>query len=106
MLTHQKHLFSLDTDSHYFNCAYKAPLLKHSEAAAIQALIKDRNPNKRTVGDFFSEIESVKVEFGKIVNCIPSQVAIIPSTSYGFSNVFNNNSGISVKQKSVLETVF
>ena len=40
----QKHLFSLRKDAHYLNCAYRAPLLKATEMAAVHALHRDRNP--------------------------------------------------------------
>ena len=44
MISCQKHLFNLKPNNHYLNCAYKAPLLKTAEEAAIRALIKERNP--------------------------------------------------------------
>lgn len=90
MLQSQKHLFSLHPEIHYLNCAYKAPLLKEGEEAALRALVRDRNPIDLSPSDFFSEAEEVKVEFGKLVNCRSSQVAVIPSTSYALGNVFNN----------------
>lgn len=90
MLENQKHLFSLDKGVHYLNCAYKAPLLKSAENAAISSLIKQRNPAQILPKDYFEEAEEVRSLFGKIVNCKPSEVAIIPSTSYGFSSVLNN----------------
>ncbi|OUR94007.1 aminotransferase class V [Flavobacteriales bacterium 34_180_T64] len=90
MMKNQKQLFNLNEDIHYLNCAYKAPLLKSSENAGIKALIRDRNPADITPSDFFNETEDVRVLFGKIVNCLPSEVAIIPSASYGFSSALNN----------------
>jgi len=90
MLKNQKQLFNLNENIHYFNCAYKAPLLKASEKAGIEALIRDRNPADIAPADFFNETEEVRVLFGKIVNCLPSEVVIIPSASYGFSSVLNN----------------
>ncbi len=89
-MKNQRGLFSLKEDIHYLNCAYKAPLLKSVEEAAINALIRNRNPSDITPIDFFKETEEVRVLFGKIVNCLPSEVAIIPSGSYGFSSVFKN----------------
>lgn len=86
----QKHLFSLDPDIHYLNCGYKAPLLKASETAAIEALIKERNPTSITSEDFFTGAIEVKDQFAALVNCDPLQVALIPSTSYGFATVLNN----------------
>lgn len=90
MLTSQKHLFSLDPEISYLNNAYRGPMLKSSEEAAMQDLIKMRSPEKLKSEDFFSGVESVKSLFGKMVNCPPAQVALIPSTSYGFAAVLNN----------------
>lgn len=86
----QKHLFSLNEDVHYLNCAYKAPLLKIAEKAATNALIKDRNPFNLKVDDFFSDVNKVKIEFGKLINSPKENIALIPSTSYGFSSILNN----------------
>jgi selenocysteine lyase/cysteine desulfurase len=86
----QKHLFSLDPEVHYLNCASKSPLLKTAENAAIEALIRGRNPMKISVNDFFDEAEEVRKSFGAIVNCGANNVALIPSSSYGFSSVLKN----------------
>jgi selenocysteine lyase/cysteine desulfurase len=90
MLTSQKHLFSLDPEIIYLNNAYRGPMLKSSEEAAIQDLIKMRSPHQLKPEDFFSGVEVVKSLFGKLVKCPPIQVALIPSTSYGFAAVLNN----------------
>ena len=82
----QKHLFSLNEDVHYLNCAYKAPLLKSAEKAATNALIKDRNPFNLKADDFFSDVNKVKIEFGKLINSPKENIALIPSSSYGFSS--------------------
>ncbi len=90
MLTSQKHLFSLDPGITYLNNAYRGPMLKSSEEAAIQDLVKMRSPHQLKPEDFFSGVEVVKALFAKLVKCAPTQVAIIPSTSYGFACVLNN----------------
>lgn len=90
MLTSQKHLFSLDPEITYLNNAYRGPMLKSSEEAAIQDLEKMKNPHLLKPEDFFSGVKEVKALFGKLVNCPPTQVAVIPSTSYGFACVLSN----------------
>ena len=72
----QKHLFSLNEDVHYLNCAYKAPLLKSAEKAATNALIKDRNPFNLKVDDFFSDVNKVKIEFGWIHKHLVLKIAL------------------------------
>jgi selenocysteine lyase/cysteine desulfurase len=86
----QKKLFSLIENTHYLNCAYKAPLLKAAENACIEALIKSRNPINIKPCDYFNETEVVKKYFAKIINAKPTQIAIVPSVSYGMGSVLQN----------------
>lgn len=90
MNQYQRNLFTLKEGVHYLNCAYKAPLLKSAEAAAIKDLIKQRNPVDLKPVDYFEEANTVRSLFAELVNCESTEVAIIPSTSYGFSSVLNN----------------
>ena len=90
MLTSQKHLFQIDSGVHYLNNAYRGPQLKSSEEAGISSIIQQRNPFQLKPTDFFEGVDSVRKLFGKLVNCESSDVAIIPSTSYGFSSVLTN----------------
>lgn len=86
----QKELFSLRRDVHYLNCAYKSPLLNSAEKACLKSLMRERNPIDISAADFFKDAEKVRQYFGKIVNCKPNNVAIVPSASYGFGSVLNN----------------
>jgi selenocysteine lyase/cysteine desulfurase len=104
MLPSQKHLFTLDPSVTYLNNAYRGPLLKSSEDAALKDLIQMRSPHVLRSEDFFSGVERVKNLFGKLVNCSSNQVALIPSTSYGFACVLNNwNPGKSKKAITVMD---
>jgi len=98
----QKHLFSLHDDVHYLNNAYKGPLLKTAEEAAMHALQRGRNPSDFNIGHFFDLVDEVKGLYGQIVNCDADQVAVIPSSSYGFASALNN---ISSKQNGEAITV-
>jgi len=89
----QKHLFSLDPDIHYLNCAYKAPLMKSAEDAALKAIQRERNPSKITIADFFGETKAVKTSYGKLIGSSADRIAIIPSVTYGFASVLNNVKG-------------
>jgi selenocysteine lyase/cysteine desulfurase len=86
----QKHLFSLDPEVHYLNCASKSPLLKTAETAAVEALIRARNPMQISANHFYDTAEDVRKSFGAIVNCAAANVALIPSSSYGFSSILKN----------------
>lgn len=86
----QKHLFQLDREVHYLNNAYKGPLLKSAEDAAINALARGRTPSNITINHFFDEVTEVKALYAKIINANSKQIAIVPSTSYAFANILNN----------------
>jgi selenocysteine lyase/cysteine desulfurase len=104
MLSSQKHLFTLDPSVTYLNNAYRGPLLKSSEDAALKDLIQMRSPHVLRSEDFFSGVERVKNLFGKLVNCSSNQVALVPSTSYGFACVLNNwNPGKGKKAITVMD---
>jgi selenocysteine lyase/cysteine desulfurase len=90
MLQSQKHLFNLDPSVHYLNNAYRAPQLNAAEQAGIASIISQRNPFQFKPTDFFDGVEIIRSSFGKLVNCEPASVALMPSTSYGFSSVLNN----------------
>lgn len=86
----QKDLFQLPDGLHYLNCAYKAPLMKSSEEVGIAALARSRNPTLIKPSDFFEDSKLVRAEFANIVHADVSHIAIVPSTSYGFSTLFSN----------------
>ena len=90
MIKCQKHLFNLDPSEYYLNCAYKSPLLKKGELLAINAIKKERNPSYLKPNNYFEISEEIRTEFSKIIKSHKSEVAIMPSSSYGFANVFNN----------------
>ena len=102
----QKYLFSLDPAIHYLNCGYKGPLMKSAEQAAIGALIRERNPTSITPEDFFTTAKEVKGRFAELVNCDPFQVALIPSSSYGFATALRNISCEPGQHAIVLEDEF
>ncbi|MBN3519758.1 aminotransferase class V-fold PLP-dependent enzyme [Algoriphagus lutimaris] len=106
MLSCQKHLFNLKSGVHYLNNAYRAPLLGSSEEAGIQSIIKQRNPFEFTQDDFFDGVMEVRTSFGLLVNCEANEVAVIPSTSYGFTSVLNNVPGGKGKKAIVVKDEF
>jgi selenocysteine lyase/cysteine desulfurase len=86
----QKHLFQLPEGIHYLNNAYMSPLLKSVEEKGIEGMQRKRNPVSITPADFFSDVKGVRQKFGTMVNCEPSQVAVMPAVSYGMSSVIRN----------------
>ncbi len=90
MLTSQKDLFQLPKEIHYLNGAYMSPLMHTVEEAGLIGMQRKRNPALIKSIDFFLEAEEVRTRFGKLVNCSPSKVAIIPAASYGLKTAISN----------------
>lgn len=87
----KRHLFSLPEGEHYLNAAYLGPLAKPVEEAAIQALLKRRDPTQIRPADFFTDSQRVRELFARLVHAPdPSRVAIVPSVSYGMATVARN----------------
>jgi selenocysteine lyase/cysteine desulfurase len=86
----QKQLFQLPDGIHYLNCAYMSPLLKSVEEKGIEGLRMKRNPVAIQPADFFTAAVGVRQKFARMVQCEPSQVAIMPSVSYGMNSVIRN----------------
>ncbi len=105
-MQNQKHKFQIKEGVSYINCAYMAPLLKSSEEAGIAGMIRKRNPFEIAQEDFFTDVERVKQLFARVVNCQPGQVALFPSTSYGFASVLNNISSEGRKHAVLIENEF
>ena len=86
----QKHLFRLPEEIHYLNCGYLSPLMKSVEEKGIEGMRRKRNPLTIKPVDFFTEVNELRVKFGRMINCNPSQVALMPAVSYGMSSVIRN----------------
>ncbi len=87
----QKHLFNLDPELTYLNCAYMSPLMKTVEQAGIDGVLRKQKPERVSGEDFFSETNELRKEYAKLVNCPdPNRIVVIPSVSYGFANVAKN----------------
>ncbi|MFA5668556.1 MAG: aminotransferase class V-fold PLP-dependent enzyme [Balneolaceae bacterium] len=87
----QKHLFSLDENITYLNCAFMSPLMKTVEEAGVAGVLRKREPYLLSGDDFFTESKELRQEFAKLINAKDAQrIAIIPSVSYGLANVAKN----------------
>lgn len=87
----KRHLFSLPDGEHYLNAAYLAPLARPVEEAAVDALLRRRDPTRIRPEDFFTDSERVREGFARLVHAPdPSRVAIVPSVSYGMATVARN----------------
>jgi selenocysteine lyase/cysteine desulfurase len=88
----QKHLFSLDNNVTYLNCAAYSPLLKSSIEAGNQGILLKSNPQKISAAEhFFSNPNQVRELFSRLVNAGDAErIAIIPAVSYGMATVAKN----------------
>lgn len=102
----QKHLFNLDPSVRYLNCAYMSPMLKSVEEKGIAGIRRKRNPFEVAPIDFFTEGEEVRASFAKMANCRASQVALIPSASYGLSTAIKNVPGTKGKHAVTIKEEF
>ncbi len=90
-LTCQKHLFDLDPEVHYLNCAYMSPFLKSAEAAGIEGIQLRRTPSNITSTDFFTRIKHARKLSAKLIGISDTnQIALIPSVSYGMASAAQN----------------
>lgn len=90
MTASKRHLFSLPAGEHYLNCAYLGPLAEPVEAAAMAALVRRRDPTQIRPEDFFTDSDTARGLFARLVNADASRVAMIPSVSYGMAVVAKN----------------
>lgn len=89
-MQNQRHLFTLPENTHYLNCAYKAPLLIQAEAAAMKALNVAHEPQFYAPEHYFDRSEEARTLFSQIVGCRPSEVAVVASASYGLASALAN----------------
>jgi selenocysteine lyase/cysteine desulfurase len=84
----QKDKFSLNSEVTYLNNAYFAPSMIRSQEAGKRAIERIANPWQVGKDDFFEPVQQLRELFSKLIdNSDPNRVALIPSASYGLSNV-------------------
>lgn len=86
----QKHLFSLDDDHHYINCAYLSPMLTSVKEAGIKGIRHKQQPWKITPEHFFEDSNTLRSLFGELINAQQQDIALIPAASYGLATVAKN----------------
>lgn len=79
----QKELFEVPDGVTYLNAAYMGPLLKTSAAIGEKAMRKKLTPWALPISDFFDPPNRFYQLAADLIDARPSDVAIIPSVSYG-----------------------
>ncbi|WP_128548492.1 aminotransferase class V-fold PLP-dependent enzyme [Larkinella soli] len=83
--------FSLPPDTHYLNCATRAPFSKAVEQAGYEAVRRHTDPFGLRPADFFSGAVTVRELFARLINQPdPDRIAVIPAVSYGMGIVARN----------------
>jgi len=90
MIPCQRDMFDIPENITYLNCAYTSPLLKAAQEAGRAAIQAKANPWTITSGDFFSNAETARELFARLVDCKPDDVALVPAVSYGIALAARN----------------
>ena len=90
MIPCQRHLFDIPEDVAYLNTAYMSPLLTSVVSAIDSGSRLKANPWKLKISNFFDDIEEARDLFSTLMHTVASNVAIIPSASYGVQTAANN----------------
>lgn len=89
LLPSQRALFDIPADVAYLNSAYMGPMPKVAVAAGERGMRAKLNPWTIAPADFFTESESVRGLFAKLVNATADDIALVPSVSYGMAVAAN-----------------
>ncbi len=90
MIPCQRHLFDIPEDVAYLNCAYMSPLMKSVRDAGHMGIQRKVQPWSVSPPDFFSESETVRGQFARLVNAGADDVALVPAVSYGIATAALN----------------
>jgi selenocysteine lyase/cysteine desulfurase len=90
MIPCQRHLFDIPRDVAYLNAAYITPLPRASLDAGRDGLARKSRPWGLSPSDFFTESESARSAFARLINASPDDIAIVPAASYGIATAAAN----------------
>src|SRR5258708_31681875 len=90
MLPCQRHLFDIPNDVAYLNCAYMSPLMKTAVDAGAARLARKVHPWEITSENFFTGSEEFRIAAAQLFDCTASDIAIVPSASYGIATAAKN----------------
>ena len=85
ILPNQRALFDVPDHVSYLNCAYMSPLMKSVSEAGKKGVMRKASPWEISPSDFFTDSESLREVFARLIRCTADDVAITPAVSYGIS---------------------
>jgi selenocysteine lyase/cysteine desulfurase len=89
-LPSQRPLFNIPHEVAYLNCAFMSPLPKVAIAAGEQGLQRKAHPWTIESCDFFSDSETIRGIFARVINASAEDIALIPAVSYGMAQAAHN----------------
>ena len=89
-LDNQKHLFDIEEEVTYLNCAAYTPLLKASYMSGLEGLNRKYHPWNLDNMETPAEAEHLRSLFASLIGAHRNNVAIINSTSYGVAVMARN----------------
>jgi selenocysteine lyase/cysteine desulfurase len=89
-LSCQRDLFDIPEGVTYLNCGYQGPQLRASTQQSIAELQRKARPWTITSDDFFTPAEALRVQFAKLIDASPDDIALVPSVSYAMATAAAN----------------
>jgi len=83
MIKCQKELFDIPDGITYLNAAYMGPITKEAAEIGKAAVDQKLNPWSIAISDFFDLPGEVYELSAKLIDAVPTDMAIVPSVSYG-----------------------
>mgnify|MGYP000244676565 FL=1 len=101
MINCQKDFFDIPDGVTYLNAAYMGPLTKAAAEIGKVAVEKKLNPWSIAINEFFTLPDQVYALSAKLIDANPSDMAIVPSVSYGVA-IAAKNCAVSKGQKIIV----
>jgi len=89
LLPSQRTLFDIPDDVAYLNAAYMGPMSKAAVAAGEAGMRRKLHAWSITPADFFTESETVRTLFARLLQATADDIALVPSASYGMAVAAN-----------------
>jgi selenocysteine lyase/cysteine desulfurase len=90
ILASQRDKFSLPRDLCYLNAAYMTPQTLKMQEIGAEAVARRARPWTITEADFFTDVETLRTAFARLIGAEADDVAIIPAVSYGIAVAARN----------------
>lgn len=86
----QRERFEIAPEITYLNAAYISPSTIETRRAGERGVGRKSQPWNIVWSDFFSEADTARAEFARLIGACADDIAIVPSVSYGIQTAANN----------------